>query len=168
MEPLLKNLDVQFVLLGTGEERYHDFFLEPGTAPPRPAAVFLTFNASLAQRIYAGSRHLSDAVALRAVRPGPDDRHALRQRAGGARCRWPGRHGAATTTPPPTKAPALSSSLTTPMALYTALVRGVETYRHPEVWRRLQERGMQQDFSWQASARKYVEFYERARVFRQT
>jgi starch synthase len=48
------------------------------------------------------------------------------------------------------------------MALYTTLVRAVETYRHPETWRRLQANGMQQDFSWLASAREYVALYERA------
>ncbi len=53
-----------------------------------------------------------------------------------------------------------------PMALYTALVRAVETYRHQNIWRELQVRCMQQDFSWETSARKYVELYTRARAFR--
>jgi starch synthase len=48
------------------------------------------------------------------------------------------------------------------MALYTALVRAVETYKHRGVWRQLQLRGMSADFSWTASAHKYVDLYERA------
>ena len=52
------------------------------------------------------------------------------------------------------------------MALYTALVRAVETYRHRDIWRQLQTRCMRQDFSWESSARKYVELYRRARFFR--
>jgi starch synthase len=52
-----------------------------------------------------------------------------------------------------------------PMALYTALVRAVETYRHQDTWHKLQVRCMQQDFSWERSALKYVELYSRARAF---
>jgi starch synthase len=51
------------------------------------------------------------------------------------------------------------------MALYTTLVRAVETYRHQDIWRKLQVTCMQQDYSWAASARKYVELYRRARAF---
>jgi starch synthase len=38
----------------------------------------------------------------------------------------------------------------------------VETYRDQAVWRRLQRTGMQQDFSWDASARQYIDVYARA------
>ena len=49
-----------------------------------------------------------------------------------------------------------------PLALYTAVVRAVEVYRHPQLWRALQERCMRVDSSWTASARRYVEVYRRA------
>jgi starch synthase len=52
-----------------------------------------------------------------------------------------------------------------PMALYTALVRAAETYRHQDIWRELQVRCMKQDFSWETSARNYVDLYARARAF---
>ena len=45
------------------------------------------------------------------------------------------------------------------MALYTALVRAVETYRHAEIWRQLVRRCMAADFSWRRSAEKYVDLY---------
>jgi starch synthase len=48
------------------------------------------------------------------------------------------------------------------MALYTALARAVENYKHQETWRTLMVRGMTADFSWQALARKYVDLYYRA------
>jgi starch synthase len=48
------------------------------------------------------------------------------------------------------------------MALFAALVRATETYKHTDTWRRLLRRGMEADFSWTASARKYVDLYHRA------
>lgn len=47
------------------------------------------------------------------------------------------------------------------LALYTALTRAVENYKHQTTWRTLMLRGMTADFSWQASARKYVDLYYR-------
>jgi glycogen synthase len=46
--------------------------------------------------------------------------------------------------------------------LFSALVRALETYKHADVWRRIQQRGMAADFSWQQSASKYVRVYQRA------
>lgn len=51
----LLDLDLQFVLLGTGDQHYHEKFLKIAQAYPRKAAVFLTFNAALTNRIHAGS-----------------------------------------------------------------------------------------------------------------
>jgi starch synthase len=53
-----------------------------------------------------------------------------------------------------------------PMALYTALVRAVETYRYRDLWRQLVRRCMTADFSWNRSAHKYVDLYFRALAIR--
>jgi starch synthase len=55
-----------------------------------------------------------------------------------------------------------SFQLYDPMALYAALVRAVESYRHAEVWQRLERRCMTVDFSWDRSAERYVDLYQRA------
>ena len=46
-----------------------------------------------------------------------------------------------------------------PLALSEALERALNTYRQPQVWQRLVQTGMRQDWSWAASARQYVELY---------
>ncbi|MFA5530287.1 MAG: glycogen synthase GlgA [Thiohalomonadaceae bacterium] len=51
----------------------------------------------------------------------------------------------------------------TPEALVTAVERALTLYRQPKVWKRLMTAAMDQDFSWQASARRYLEIYTRAR-----
>jgi starch synthase len=164
VEAMLQHVEAQFVLLGTGEQRYHDFFIELANRHPDQAGIFLTFNASLARRIYAGSDlflmpsrfepcGLGQMIAMRygsvplvrAVGGLADTVHDYNPLTG---------EGTGFVFKPYEA-----------MALYTALVRAVETYRHQDIWRQLQVRCMQQDFSWDASARKYVELYMRARAF---
>jgi len=48
-------------------------------------------------------------------------------------------------------------------AVFGTLRWAYNTYRDkPDVWKRMQKRAMQQDFSWDASARKYIEMYQKA------
>ena len=155
----------EFVLLGTGEQHYHDFFIELSSRYPEQAGIFLTFNASLSRRIYAGSDLF--LMPSRFEPCGLGQMIAMRYgsvpvvRAVG---------GLADTVSDydPTSGEGTGFVFETynAMALYTTLVRAVETYRHRDIWRGLQIRCMQQDFSWETSARKYVELYERASAFR--
>jgi starch synthase len=47
--------------------------------------------------------------------------------------------------------------------LWHAVERAIEFHQRPRIWwRRLAVNGMRQDFSWTASARHYIELYERA------
>ncbi len=161
MDPLVRNLDVQFVLLGTGEQRYHELFQGLAARYPQQVAVFLTFNTPLAQRIYAGSDMF--LMPSRYEPCGLGQMIAMRYgsvpvvRATG---------GLADTVKDFNPVTGEGNGFTfvpyDSMALYTALVRAAETYRHRDVWRRLQLRGMSADFSWNASARKYVDLYYRA------
>jgi starch synthase len=48
-------------------------------------------------------------------------------------------------------------------ALVDALERAVSTYKNdPERWRKIMIRGMEKDFSWLNSAKKYIDVYEMA------
>ena len=53
IENIIKN-DVQFVLLGTGDEYYENEFKSIESRFPDKVAIYAGFNATLAQRIYAG------------------------------------------------------------------------------------------------------------------
>jgi starch synthase len=164
VEALLQHLEAQFVLLGTGEQRYHDFFNGLTTRYPEQAGIFLTFNASLARRIYAGSDLF--LMPSRFEPCGLGQMIAMRYgsvpvvRAVG---------GLADTVnnydPMSGDGTGFVFEAYDEMALYTSLVRAVETYRHRDIWHKLQIRCMQQDFSWQRSACQYLELYNRARAF---
>jgi len=49
-------------------------------------------------------------------------------------------------------------------ALLMVIVRALETYKYREVWNDLMIRAMSADYSWEASARRYVDLYQRALV----
>ncbi|MFZ9092541.1 MAG: glycogen synthase, partial [Planctomycetaceae bacterium] len=46
--------------------------------------------------------------------------------------------------------------------LVQTIVRAVASYRQPDVWSRLVDNGMRQDWSWDRSAAAYLQVYERA------
>jgi starch synthase len=48
------------------------------------------------------------------------------------------------------------------LAMYTAIVRAVETYKYKEQWHNIIRRGITADFSWERAARQYEELYRRA------
>ncbi|MSP11846.1 MAG: glycogen synthase [Chloroflexi bacterium] len=52
---LLEYEDFQFILLGTGEQYYHDMFIRLANRFPAKTAIWLLFNATMAQHIYAGA-----------------------------------------------------------------------------------------------------------------
>ncbi|MGQ9625421.1 MAG: glycogen synthase [Anaerolineae bacterium] len=161
IDPLMNNLNLHIVLLGTGEERYHETFKAIAGRYPEQIAVFLTFNAALAQRIYAGSDMF--LMPSRFEPCGLGQMIAMRYgsvpvvRATG---------GLADTVkdfnPTTGEGNGFSFKPYEPMALYTALVRAAENYKHKGEWHKLMLRCMTADFSWSASARKYVDLYHRA------
>jgi len=165
LEPMLQHLPIQFVLMGTGEERYHRFFLGLAQRYPGRVAVFLTFNTPLARRIYAGTDIF--LMPSRFEPCGLGQMIAMRYgsvplvRAVGGLMDTVQDYNPATQTGTGFLFHAYDA-----WAFYAAVVRAVETYRYADVWRKLQQRGMQQDFSWQASARAYVDLYRLACALR--
>jgi len=165
MEPVLKwlleNEEAQFVVLGTGNPEYHEMFERIQTRFPDRMHAFLKFDAALAQRIYAGADMF---LMPSAVEPcGLGQMIAMRYgcvpivRATG---------GLADTVSNYTTRNRTGTGFTftkyTPKACIGALRRALKTYRKKKVWRKLQQRGMESDFSWSASAQEYVKLYQKA------
>ena len=151
--------------MGTGEARYNDLLNGLATRYGDQVKVFLTFNRRLEQRIYAAS----DLFLM----PSRSEPCGLNQMAAMRYGCVPIVHavgGLADTVsdfcPETGAGNGFSFAQYDAMALYTALVRAVETYRHRDVWRQLVRRCMSADFSWTRSAEKYVDLYFRALAVR--
>ncbi|MGH2457365.1 MAG: glycogen synthase GlgA [Chloroflexota bacterium] len=162
---LMDCLNVQFVLLGTGDQHYHNVFSQFSQKYANRVAIYLTFNAALAQKIYAGSDlflmpsrfepcGLGQLISLR-YGSIPVVRHT---------------GGLADTIddfdPRTGQGNGFSFERYNQIDLYTAVVRAVENFNHADTWRLLQDRGMRADYSWSASARKYEDLYRKALQFR--
>jgi starch synthase len=157
---LLDDMDVQFVLLGTGEEKYHRLFGEIGSRMPRKASINLKFDEVLAKKIYAGSdmflmpsRYepcgLGQMISLRygtipiARNTGglADTISEFNIKTGEGNGFLFGRYDT--------------------WELFDAVRRALMVYKQKRLWTKLVSNAMACDFSWQRSAKKYLELYKK-------
>ncbi len=158
--PHLLRLDVQFALLGTGEQYYHDVLSRLAAQYPDKMGLALTFDNALAHRIYAGS----DMFLM----PSRYEPCGLGQMISM-------RYG---TIPLVKKTGGLADTVTdfdpetgegngfvfeehTGVAFLGAIARAIVTYKTPPAWSRVIHNAMASDFSWQRSAREYTQLYEK-------
>ncbi|MFL5801580.1 MAG: glycogen synthase, partial [Roseiflexaceae bacterium] len=165
IEPLLRHNDVQIVILGTGEQRYHDRLNEMRARFPQQVAAMLTFNAPLAQKIYAGSDMF--LMPSRFEPCGLGQMIALRYGSIPIVRETGGLADTVRNFDPTTgEGNGFAFQAYDSMALYAAIIRAIENYRYRPTWQQLMLRAMSADHSWAASARKYVDLYHRASATR--
>ncbi len=155
--------DVQIVILGTGEEELELAVWQLGHDFHWKARAFTYYDAIFAQRIYAGS----DLVVMpsRYEPCGMTQMIAMRY---GALPVVRETGGLVDTVEnydngPGDKGTGFTFLWETPDALTNTLRWAIDTYYHrPEVYQRMQERAMRIDWSWDNSARQYIELYQAA------
>ncbi len=152
----LMKMDLQLVVLGTGEKKYHDLFEKAQKKFPEKVAAALTFSNELAHLIEAGSdmflmpsRYepcgLNQIYSLRygtipIVRAtgGLDDTIDDAGSPGGTGFKFKNYSAA---------------------DMLKAIQRAVAAFGDQPGWRKLMKNGMAKDFSWGASAKKYIQLY---------
>jgi len=156
METLM-GMDLQMVVLGTGEKRYHDLFEKAARKHPKKLAVALTFNNELAHLIEAGSD-----IFLMPSRYEPCGLNQI----------YSLRYG---TIPVVRATGGLDDTIQDAGAsgngtgfrfeeyssgeMVKALQRAVRMFADQGAWKKLMKNGMGKDFSWEASAKKYLHLY---------
>ncbi len=160
----LMSLDLQFILMGTGDHLYHDLFRQLAERYPDKAAYLMTFNTPIAQKIYGGSDIF--LMPSRSEPCGLGQMIAMRYGSIPVVRRTGGLADTVEDFNPRTgQGNGFTFSEYDSMLLYGAVVRALETYKYPAVWQDLMRRDMLADYSWQASATQYVTLYERAIEF---
>jgi starch synthase len=160
-EPLLKQLKLQLIILGSGDSRFMSFFQNLGNSFPEQVSCHLGFDEVLPHLIRAGA----DAVLI----PSRFEPAGLVQME--AMC-----YGA---VPIVRKTGGLADTVEDynprnnsgtgfvfkefdSLALTIAITRAFENYQHRQIWQELQKRGMEKDFSWKKSAQKYLDLFFKA------
>jgi len=155
---------VQWVILGTGDPRYHDLLSDLARRYPERIAVRLGFSNELAHRIEAGAD-----IFLMPSRYEPCGLNQLYSLKYGTVPVVHATGGLADTitnladeSRAAGTANGFSFSQYTPTALAEALERACATFHHQAVWEQLVRTGMEQDWSWGHSARQYSQLYQRS------
>lgn len=161
IDELLQRRELQFVVLGQGDEEHERVLLELAKRHSKRVRVKVAFDAPLGQLIYGGcdiflmpSRYEPGGIGqLIAMRYGAIP---VVRRTGGL---------ADTVTQYRASDDSGTGFLfddATTEAVSEALETALTAYQDIDSWRRLQVRAMQQDFSWQATAREYSALYDEA------
>ena len=156
----LFHLDLQFVLLGTGEKRYHTLFKKIAKKYPNKVSVHLTFDNTMAHWIEAGSY-----MFLMPSRYEPCGLNQMMSMRYGTVPVVRATGGLADTVIDADLDPNGNGFVFTDYnaeELLKVITRAVERFSDRETWDKIMQVGMIQDFSWDASAKKYVEIYKKA------
>jgi len=157
----IMQLECQLVILGTGDPKYHELLTDMKHKYSKHIGIKLGFDAPLAQRIYAGS----DMFLM----PSKYEPCGLGQLISF-------KYG---TIPVARKTGGLADTVHdfdagtgegngfvfeeySSTALLDAIKRAIEVYKNKSAWKELQEKVMEYDYSWDASAKKYISLYMKA------
>jgi starch synthase len=157
----LAHLNATMVVLGTGDERYEDFWTDLSGRYPSTVGARIGFDESLAHLIEAGADMF--LMPSRFEPCGLNQMYSLRYgtvpivRATGGLEDTVQDAGRSFSEGNGFKFAAYS-----PGALREAVERALTAYGDRKNWKALQTRGMREDFSWDRSADQYVKLYERA------
>jgi len=161
MDELL-DMDIQLVVLGSGDPYYEETFKRFQAKYPAKLGVYIGFNAVLAQRIYAGSDMflmpskfepcgLGQLISLRyatipivrATGGLADTIHEFDPQSGMGN--------------------GFQFAAYSPDQLLLTVKRALDIYRnHRNQWQALVENAIEQDFSWNRSAAEYIQLYDLA------
>ncbi len=148
--------DVQFVLLGTGDYAYEEYFRDIGRRYENKASINIAFNGDLSKKIYSGADiflmpsvsepcGLSQMIASRyATVP------VVRETGGLYDSIKP--YGAGGN--------GFTFSSCNPYDMLYVLHEAMDTYRNSQAWLDLMKKAAETDFSWSRSAEEYKKLYE--------
>jgi len=149
-------MDLQMVILGTGDQKYHDILEAMVKKYPKVISLHLKFDDTLAHKIYAGSDLF--LMPSRYEPCGLGQMISLRY----------------ATVPVVFKTGGLADTVNSNNGyvfdnyskneLIKTIKKTVKDFKSRKSWQELMLRGMKCNFSWSAQSKKYIELYEKAKA----
>jgi len=162
----LMDLDAQWLILGSGEEKYEELFRQLTYKMPEKVGAYIGYNNELS--------HLIEAGADMFLMPSRYEPCGLNQI-------YSLKYG---TVPIVKKTGGLADTVHdwdelnyfgldsgtgftfndhSGIALYKSVLRAVENFKKKKSWKKIQQNAMSKDYSWKHSAEQYLELYELAK-----
>jgi len=160
IDAILK-MDVIFILLGTGEEKYHKLFQQIAKKYPQKAGIKIAFDNSLAHKIEAGSDFFLMPSHYEPC--GLNQMYSMKYgtipivRATG------GLDDTIKNYNPKTgKGNGFKFKNYTSAAMLSKIKEALEIYHSKKDWKKLVSNAMSEDFSWDKSAKEYEKLYQKS------
>ena len=151
-------MDIQMIVLGTGDDHYHELFTELETKYPDKLKVYLAFDNALSHKIEAAAD-----IFLMPSRYEPCGLNQMYSLKYGTVPVVRNVGGLADTVrnfdPSTGKGTGFVFSEYTADAMIEALERAVALYPRRRAWTQLMKHGMKEDFSWKRSAQRYGDLF---------
>lgn len=155
----IMGMELQFVLLGTGEKKYHDLFEDIRGRYQEKCGIRIGFDNSLAHKIEAGSD-----IFLMPSKYEPCGLNQIYSLKYGTIPVVRATGGLDDTIqefdPATGKGNGFKFQDYSGRALLSAINRALETFKKPALWKKIIQNAMAADFSWKRSAQEYLKLYQ--------
>ncbi len=162
---LSERRDIQFIVLGQGDERYQDDLKRLQRDFPEQLALHMQRDFRLPRKIFSGADIIlipsifepGGIIALEALRYGAVP---IVRRTGGL-------NDIITDFDPNSRrGNGFSFTRKSAWSLYGVIMTALTVYKNTSLWNRLVKNGLLSDFSWDHSAREYEKWYQKALIER--
>ena len=149
--------DVQFVLLGTGDFAYEEYFKDLGRRYEGKAAINIAFNGDLSRKIYSGADlflmpSVSEPCGLSQMICSRYATVPIVRETGGLYD---------SIQPFGAGGNGFTFASCNPYDMLYVIHEALEAYKNKDVWKNLMKKAATTDFSWARSAKDYAALYER-------
>ncbi len=156
----MMSLDLQFILLGTGDVKYMQFFRQKQQEYPDKFKAYLEFDNQMAHLIEAGADIF--LMPSRYEPSGLNQMYSLKYGTVPLVRKTGGLADSVDDFDPDKKTgTGLVFEKYDADELLATISRGVQLFARKKLWYKLMKAGMAQDFSWEKAAVRYLELYRR-------
>lgn len=163
LEPVIKELKIQLVVLGSGDAKYMGYFKELSEKLPNQVSAHLAFDPTLPRLIYGGADII--LVPSKFEPCGLTQIEAMRygvipivRKTGGLA------DSVIDFNPKTGNGTGFTFENYDSLSLILTMARAYENYKNKPLWRTIQRQAMMQDFSWLKSAEEYAKLINKAIV----